>query len=104
MTVGTGVGVGLVVNGRAVHGLVHPEGGHVLVSARPDDRVALSGRACVEDVACAGAIAERVGCTPDKLHEVSDDHPVWDLVSYYLAQLCLTYVDLELNKISFLVY
>jgi len=88
--VGTGVGVGLVVNGGAIHGLVHPEGGHVLVVGRPGDRVAASGRACVEDVCCAGAISERVGCSPSELKDVPESHPVWDDVSYYLAQLVLT--------------
>ncbi len=29
ITVGTGIGLGLIVNGQMVHGLVHPEGGHV---------------------------------------------------------------------------
>lgn len=111
ITVGTGIGVGLVVNGSAVHGLVHPEGGHVLVAGKPGDRTVVSGRTCVEDVACAGAIAERVGCSPDKLPQVKDEHPVWESVcthflfafgfellthslsmkvSYYLAQLCLS--------------
>lgn len=31
ITVGTGVGVGLVINGKTVHGLLHPEGGHIII-------------------------------------------------------------------------
>lgn len=73
-----------------MHGLVHPEGGHVLVCGREGDHAAARGRPCVEDVACAGAIAERVGLAPDRLHTVDDSHAVWDDVSHYLAQLCLT--------------
>lgn len=73
-----------------MHGLVHPEGGHVLVRGREGDHAAERGRPCVEDVACAGAIAERVGLAPNRLHTVPDSHPVWDDVAHYLAQLCLT--------------
>ncbi len=57
---------------------------------REGDRLASRGRVCVEDMACAGAIAERVGCSPDQLSSINDNHAVWDDVAYYLAQLVLT--------------
>ena len=90
ITVGTGIAVGLVINGKAVHGLIHPEGGHVLAVPRAGDRLASRGHVCIEDVANAGAIAERVGCSPSQLDSISDSHAVWDDVAYYLGQLCLT--------------
>ena len=39
-TVGTGIGLGLYAEGRLVHGLVHPEGGHVPVKRHPEDAFA----------------------------------------------------------------
>eukprot|EP00177_Eucheuma_denticulatum_P004034 GFKZ01007297.1.p1 GENE.GFKZ01007297.1~~GFKZ01007297.1.p1 ORF type:complete len:433 (+),score=30.29 GFKZ01007297.1:154-1452(+) len=93
ITVGTGVGVGLVVNHAPVHGLVHPEGGHISTLRKPND--AYPGWStlhplCVESMASARACAERAGVDPHQLCDVSDEHPVWDDVAYYLAQLCLT--------------
>lgn len=93
ITVGTGIGVGLVVNGHPVHGLVHPEGGHIMTLRRAND--SYSGwlqmqTLCVESMASARACGERIGVNMKDLAEVQDDHPAWDDVAYYLAQLCLT--------------
>ncbi len=85
VTVGTGIGGGIVVNGRLVHGLVHPELGHMRI---PHDRVAdpFLGSCpyhgdCFEGLASAGAIRQRWGCDP---RELTDEAP-WELEAHYLA-------------------
>ena len=40
ITVGTGVGVGVIIGGKPYHGMIHPEGGHIFVHRRPDDPMA----------------------------------------------------------------
>lgn len=95
VTVGTGVGVGLVCNGQTVHGLVHPEGGHVLVARMPGDEFRGTcpfHGSCIEGMCSTGALAARVGCDADALPSLPDDHPVWDACAYYLAQLCVTLI------------
>jgi fructokinase len=87
ITVGTGVGVGLIVNGGTVFGCNHTELGHLRV-ARPvgDDwpGVCTFHGACVEGLASGPAIEARVGVSADR---IPADHPVWDSVAYALGQL-----------------
>ena len=88
-TIGTGVGGGVVTEGRLLHGLVHPEIGHMLL--RPDPRdPAPDGfcpyhKGCAEGLASGPAIEKRWGM-PAK--DLPADHVAWDVEAEYLAQLC----------------
>lgn len=89
ITVGTGVGVGLVVNGLPTRGFLHSELGHVRVAQRPGDAwhgVCPFHGACVEGLASGPAIQARIA--PRSFDQVSSDDPVWDSIAWALAQLC----------------
>ncbi len=85
VTVGTGIGGGVVTNGSLLHGAGHPETGHVPVPREPDDdfpgRCPFHG-SCLEGMASGPAVAERWGAAAETL---PPDHPVWDLEARYLA-------------------
>jgi len=93
VTVGTGVGVGLIVNGHPVHGLTHPEGGHISVKILKEDEdytgVCPYHGNCLEGLVTNNSIAKRLGVSINDLPNVGDDDPVWGRVAHYLAQLCL---------------
>ena len=86
ITVGTGIGGGAMVNGGLVHGLMHPEMGHVFP---PHDRTEdpFEGMCpyhgdCLEGLASGPAIERRWGARAETL---PPDHPAWDLEAKYLA-------------------
>lgn len=87
VTVGTGVGVGLVMHGAPTDGMTHPELGHVRTTRVAGDdwagHCAFHG-ACVEGLASGPAIEARTG-TPAP--DLPLDHPAWDGVAHTLAQL-----------------
>ena len=86
LTIGTGIGGGAMVRGRVVHGLVHPEVGHLRI---PHDlgRDPFLGSCpyhgdCLEGLACGPAIEARWG-VPAK--QLPDSHPAWELEAHYIA-------------------
>lgn len=98
MTVGTGIGVGLVINGKPVHGMMHPEGGHISVPRMDGDThpsvnttSPFSGSG-PEGMCCSGALAKRSGIDATKLATLDDSAPCWEATAHYLAATCANLV------------
>ena len=88
VTVGTGIGGGVIHHGLPVHGLLHPEIGHVPVRRHPAD-AAFPGvcpyhRDCLEGMASGPAILARTG---RQLAQSAVTDPIWDIEADYLGQL-----------------
>ncbi|HEX3395220.1 MAG TPA: ROK family protein [Steroidobacteraceae bacterium] len=89
VTVGTGIGGGVLVEGVPLHGLMHPEIGHIHPRRHPLD-VNFAGVCpfhgdCLEGLASGPAILARSGC---ELANLDAAHVQWDLEADYLGQLC----------------
>ena len=92
LTIGTGIGGGAIVEGNLVHGLLHPEMGHMYLEQREDDHY--KGKCpyhgtCFEGLAAGPAVEERWGV---KGKDLPVDHPAWDLEAWYIAQALAIYV------------
>lgn len=92
LTIGTGVGGGIYIEGRLLHGMVHPEAGHVLIRKRSDDTYEGKcpyHKTCLEGLAAGPAIEERWG---RKAVDLADRPEVWDLEADYIAQALVGYI------------
>jgi fructokinase len=88
VTVGTGVGGGAIVDGKPLHGLSHPEMGHIRPQRHQSD-LGFGGICpfhgdCLEGLASGPAIIKRWGVS---LSELPADHEGHDIIAYYLAQM-----------------
>lgn len=85
-TVGTGIGGGAMVNGRLLHGILHPEMGHMMLprdpARDPFEGVCPFHKGCLEGLACGPAMERRWGARAETL---GADHAAWALEAHYLA-------------------
>lgn len=103
LTVGTGIGAGIVSQGKMVQGFGHPEAGHIFLQKHPQDtykgHCPFHADKCLEGLAAGPAIEERWGISAK---ELPDDHLAWKIEAYYLAQAALDYtMILRPEKIIF---
>ena len=93
ITVGTGIGAGVIIDGKPYHGMLHPEAGHIFLARHPQDPmekgVCPYHELCLEGLASGPAIAARWG-KPGA--ELADRKEVWELEAYYLAQAICSYI------------
>lgn len=86
LTIGTGIGGGGMVGGKLIHGLLHPEMGHMRVphdwQADPFEGTCPFHGDCLEGMAAGPAIGARWGQPAETL---PPDHPAWQLEAHYLA-------------------
>lgn len=89
VTVGSGIGGGLLIDGVPVHGLVHPELGHMIITPLAQDSmpdgVCPFHKHCLEGLAGSVAMEKRWGLPPKLM---TQDHPAWALEAAYLSQMC----------------
>lgn len=92
LTIGTGIGGGLIVDNQLVHGLLHPEMGHILLTPHKDETT--TGfcpfhKNCLEGLAAGPAIEKRWN---KKAFDLDVNHPAWEMEGYYIAQALVNYI------------
>ena len=91
ITIGTGIGAGLMERGRLIHGRSHTEIGHIFLRKIDGDEFSgvcpYHGARCAEGLVSGPAIEARAGRAGA---QIPDDDQIWPLVSGYIGQLCAT--------------
>ena len=94
VTIGTGVGAGVLSGGKLVHGMMHPEAGHILVTRDPRDTIGEHSACPFHDNCLEGLIAGpgvRKRWDGKSAGDMADDPEAMDLLAGYLAQALMTY-------------
>ncbi|WP_321385601.1 ROK family protein [uncultured Enterococcus sp.] len=91
LTVGTGIGAGVVLDGKIFQGNAHPEMGHIRVKRHASDDY--EGTCpyhgdCLEGLAAGPSLEHRTGT---KGQELNQNHLIWDIQAYYIAQALVNY-------------
>lgn len=93
LTIGTGFGGGAMANGELVHGMMHPEMGHIHIPKRADDNYEgfcpFHGNRCIEGLAAGPAIEGRWGKRGESLER---DHEAWELEAHYISLALVNYI------------
>lgn len=95
LTIGTGVGAGVLVGGQLIHGMLHPEAGHILVTRDERDTIGEGSGCpyhdnCLEGLIAGPGVKKRWG--GKRASELAEDAEAMDLLAGYLAQALMTYV------------
>lgn len=89
VTIGTGVGGGVVIDNKILHGLIHPELGHMIMRPHPEDPLPEGScpfhKGCLEGMGSGTAIEAR---WHQKAATLPDDHIAWEIEAHYLGQMC----------------
>mgnify|MGYP002516499150 CR=1 FL=1 len=95
LTIGTGVGAGVLSSGQLIHGMMHPEAGHIPVTRDPRDTIGMHSGCpyhgnCLEGLIAGPGVKKRWG--GKRASELAEDPQAMDLLAGYLAQALMTYI------------
>ncbi|MFV0559398.1 MAG: ROK family protein [Enterococcus sp.] len=91
LTVGTGIGAGVVIDQEIFSGIAHPEMGHIFVKRHPEDTYVGAcpyHSDCLEGLAAGPSLEARTGT---KGQDLPENHVIWDIQAFYIAQALMNY-------------
>jgi fructokinase len=93
LTIGTGIGGGGMLNGQLMHGLVHPEMGHIFIPLDSKDeykgKCPFHKNRCFEGLASGPAIQERWN---KQAKDLGSNHKAWELEAHYISMALINYI------------